>query len=329
VVVVARGTRGARSGIGARLVSARMEGQLRWDGHRTWYRVIGELDPDAVRAPVVVCHGGPGFTHDYVAPIAELHRFGHTCVLYDQLGNGRSEHLPDAGEAFWTPERFERELTALTEHLGIDGRYHVVGQSWGGMLGLEHALRHPAGLLSLVAADTPPSTPDFVEGCNELRATLPADLQAALDRHEAAGSLGADEYRSALEEYAARFVCRVEPWPDGLVASFDAVEDDPTVYLAMAGASDFHAAGTLRDWDVMERLGEVDVPVLLVSGGHDEVRPWAVEKAERRLRDAQWVLFGDASHTPHLEDPERFLEAVEGFLQRAEEPGGEAVRPRA
>jgi L-proline amide hydrolase len=296
-----------------------MEGQLRWDGRRTWYRVVGDLDPDAMRAPVVVCHGGPGATHDYVAPIAELARFGHACVLYDQLGNGRSEHLPDADAAFWAPALFERELTALTEHLGIDGRYHVVGHSWGGMLAFEHALRRPPGLLSLVAADAPASMNDFVEGCNELRATLPLEVQQALDRHEAAGTTEAEEYRRAAEQFTAAFVCRLDPWPDGLVASFDVVDDDPTVYHAMNGPSEFHVVGTLRDWDVTERLGEIAVPVLLVSGGHDEVRPWVVEKAERRLRDAEWVLFEDCSHTPHLEEPERFLDAVAGFLRRVEE----------
>ncbi|HSD77296.1 MAG TPA: proline iminopeptidase-family hydrolase [Solirubrobacteraceae bacterium] len=295
-----------------------MDGELRWDGHRTWYRVVGELDPGAARAPVVVCHGGPGATHDYVAPIAELHRTGRACVLYDQLGAGRSEHLPDADASFWTPELFARELAALVEHLGMDGRYHVVGQSWGGLLAYEHALRHPPGLLSIVAADAPASIPDFAAGCGELRATLPADVQAALDAHEAAGTTRAEEYQRAMEEFYTRFLCRLDPWPDALVASFDAMEKDPTVYAAMNGPSEFHVVGSIREWDVTDRLGEIDVPVLLVSGGHDEVRPWVVEKAERRLRDAEWVLFPDASHTPHLEEPERFLEVVGAFLERVE-----------
>jgi L-proline amide hydrolase len=82
-----------------------MEGHLERNGHRTWYRVVGDLDPAASRAPVVICHGGPGATHDYVAPIAsQLVGSGRTCVLYDQLGNGRSDHLPDADPSFWTVE---------------------------------------------------------------------------------------------------------------------------------------------------------------------------------------------------------------------------------
>ena len=142
-----------------------MEGHLQLGGHRTWYRVVGDLDASAPQAPVIICHGGPGATHDYVAPIADqLQTTGRACVLYDQLGNGRSDHLPDADPSFWTVELFERELTALADHLGIDGRYHVIGQSWGGMLALLHALERPAGLLSVVAADSPSSIPALRRG---------------------------------------------------------------------------------------------------------------------------------------------------------------------
>src|SRR4051794_16828690 len=86
------------------------EGTVEWRGHRTWYRVVGELHPGAHRAPVVIAHGGPGATHDYVEPIAALAgRSGRACVLYDQLGNGRSDHLPDAPADFWSPQLFKDE----------------------------------------------------------------------------------------------------------------------------------------------------------------------------------------------------------------------------
>ena len=88
------------------------------------------LDASAHRAPVILCHGGPGATHDYIAPIAEqLQSTGQASVLYDQLGNGRSDHLPDADPSLWTVDLFERELAALADHLGIAERYHVIGQS--------------------------------------------------------------------------------------------------------------------------------------------------------------------------------------------------------
>jgi L-proline amide hydrolase len=297
-----------------------MEGHLERDGHRTWYRIVGELDPEALRAPVVICHGGPGATHDYVEPIAELHRLGHACVLYDQLGNGRSDHLPDADPSFWTTQLFKDELAALIEHLGIGGRYHVVGQSWGGMLAMDHALDRPPGLVSVVAADSPASAAAFAEGAHALVDTLPPDVAETIERHEAAGTTGDAEYQTAILEFYRRYVCRLDPWPDALVRSFDAMEADPTVYGTMNGPSEFTVIGPLREWDITDRLHEIDVPVLLVSGEHDEVRPDVVQAIHERVRDCEWVLFEDASHTPHLEQPERFLRVVSEFLERAERP---------
>jgi L-proline amide hydrolase len=298
-----------------------MEGFLERNGHRTWYRVVGELDPDGLRAPVVICHGGPGATHDYVAPIAELHRTGRGCVLYDQLGNGRSEHLPDADPSFWTVQLFKDELAALVDHLGIGGRYHVIGQSWGGMLGLDHALDQPPGLLSLVAADSPSDAPAFAAGARKLLGTLPPEAAGAIRRHEEAGTTGSPEYQAAINEFYTRYLCRLDPWPDPLVATFDAVEADPTVYGTMNGPSEFTVTGTIRDWSVTDRLHEITVPVLLVSGEHDEVRPDVVRTMHERLPDSEWALFEDSSHTPHLEEPERFLRAVEAFLERVERAG--------
>jgi L-proline amide hydrolase len=299
-----------------------MEGYLERDGHRTWYRVVGELDPDALHAPVVICHGGPGATHDYVEAIAELHRSGRACVLYDQLGNGRSDHLPDADPSFWTTQLFKDELAALVEHLGIDARYHVVGQSWGGMLAMDHALDHPPGLVAVVAADSPADADAFARGAVALLDTLEPETKATILRHEEAGTTDDPEYQEAVTEFYRRYVCRLDPWPDAFVRSFDAMEADPTVYGTMNGPSEFTVIGTLREWSIVDRLGEIDVPLLLVSGEHDEVRPEVVQVIAERVPGARWELFETSSHTPHLEEPERFLRVVEGFLDEAETPAG-------
>jgi L-proline amide hydrolase len=296
-----------------------MEGHLERDGHRTWYRVVGDLDRRSSRAPVVICHGGPGATHDYVAPIAsQLVGSGRACVLYDQLGNGRSDHLPDADPSFWTVELLERELAALAEHLGIDGRYHVLGQSWGGMLALLHALEHPPGLVSVVAADSPASIAAFVAGANELLDDFPPDIVATIRAGELSGETSTPEFEAAVMEFYKRHVCRLDPWPDEVVRSFAAMESDPTVYATMNGPTEFTVVGAIASFDITDRLGEIDVPVLLVSGEHDEVRPSVVAAAHDRLRDNEWALFEDSSHMPHLEEPERFLSVVSAFLERVE-----------
>src|SRR5436190_19592849 len=205
--------------------------------HETWYRITGELraDDGAAPAPLVVLHGGPGAAHDYLLSLTDLARDGRAVIHYDQLGNGRSTHLPERGADFWTVELFVRELHNLVEALGMAGRHHVLGQSWGGFLAQEYALTQPAGLRSLVIADSAASFPDFVAEANGLRARLPTEVEATLRRHEEAGTTDDPEYEEACMVFYRRHVCRLEPWPPEVAEGFDWIERDPTVYHTMNG----------------------------------------------------------------------------------------------
>jgi L-proline amide hydrolase len=290
------------------------EGRVDWDAGWTWYRVDGDLGADGP-APLVILHGGPGAAHDYVESVAGLaDSSGRPCVLYDQIGCGRSQHLPGAPVEFWTVELFRRELNALLGHLGIEGRYHVLGQSWGGMLGMEHALELPAGLRSLVVANSPASMELWVSETNRLRGLLPVEVQRTLTRHEEAGTTDSDEYEQAVMRFYERHLCRI-PFPDGLQRTFAQLAADPTVYHTMNGPSEFYVIGTLRGWDITPRLADIRVPVLVISGEHDEATPTAVQPLVGALHDVRWELINDASHSTHLERPDLFLKLVETFLK--------------
>jgi len=289
------------------------EGVVEWEGGWTWYRVEGDLAGDDL-APLVVLHGGPGAAHDYLEPVADLAVLtGRACVFYDQIGCGRSQHLPSAPADFWTVELFGRELAAVLGHLGISGRYHVLGQSWGGMLGMEHAVAHPPGLRSLVVANSPASIELWVSEANRLRGLLPREVQDTLTRHEAAGTTDSEEYEQAVMRFYERHLCRI-PFPDCLQRTFAQMVEDPTVYHTMNGPSEFHVIGTLRGWEITSRLGDVRVPVLVISGEHDEATPNVVRPLVSALPTARWEILEGASHSTHLEQPERFLELVGAFL---------------
>jgi len=284
---------------------------MAWNGNETWYSVVGELDSGPT--PVIICHGGPGAAHDYTEPIAELSRFGRGCVLYDQVGCGKSTHLADAPAEFWSPQLFKDELVELTRHLEVADRYAVVGQSWGGMLAMEHALDHPEGLRAIVVADSPASMPLWVEEANRLRKDRPPDVQETLTRHETDGTTDDPAYEEAVRVYYDRHLCRV-PWPDCVQRSFAQMAEDPTVYHTMNGPSEFHCVGSLKTWDITERLPEIDTPTLLVSGRYDEATPHIVQQIHERIPGAQWELFEESSHMPHVEESDAFLTRVEAFL---------------
>ncbi|MFE9878792.1 proline iminopeptidase-family hydrolase [Streptomyces sp. NPDC005784] len=296
------------------------EGVMEWRGHRTWYRVVGPPGRGSGRPALVICHGGPGLTHDYLTSVTELVSTGWTCVLYDQLGSGRSEHHGEVTAEFWTPELFLDELRLLVDHLGVADDFHVLGHSWGGMLALELAVRRPAGLRSIVVADGFASSLTYREEVARLLSELPLDVREPIERHEAAGTTGSPEYQAAVRDFYGRHVCRARPVPDELRRTLRHLGANSTVYEAMMGPSEFTMTGTLRNWDIRDRLDRVRVPVLLVSGRYDEVTPRAVEEIQSGVPRSEWVLFEESSHMPHLEEPARFRTVVETFLARQSDP---------
>ncbi|HTQ70498.1 MAG TPA: proline iminopeptidase-family hydrolase [Acidocella sp.] len=291
------------------------EGYLEGPHGRTWYKVTGQMGGGKV--PLVILHGGPGCTHDYVDAFQDLATAGRAVVHYDQLGNGRSTHLRDKGAAFWTVQLFLDELDGLLMHLGIAGSYDLLGQSWGGMLAAEHAVRQPHGLRRLVIANSPASMKTWVEEANRLRLALPQDVQAALTRNEQAGTIDSAAYHAASEVFYERHVCRVVPMPPEVKRSFDAIAEDPIVYHTMNGPTEFHVTGTLRNWTIESRLHNITVPTLLISGRHDEATPLCVQPYADNIPDVRWRIFEASSHLPHVEEKPACLAAVAEFLDAA------------
>src|SRR5215472_3799428 len=276
------------------------EGYVRILGHRTWYRSVGG-NRDPSRLPLLAIHGGPGATHVTLRPLEALAEGGRQVVFYDQLGCGRSDRPGETVD--WSIALFLHELAAVRRALRLT-RVHVLGHSWGGMLALEHVLAGAEGVRSLVLASTPVNMRQWVHEARHLRSLLPDNVRRTLERHEAEGTTDDGEYVGAMLEYYRRHVCRLEPWPPSVVETMLELFENPVVYRAMNGPSEFHVTGSLRDWGVVGRLEEVRVPVLITSGRHDEATPAIARIAYRGIPGARWTIFDQSAHMPHLEEPE-------------------------
>lgn len=294
-----------------------IEGHAPFGDYLTWYRITGELGSGKV--PLVVVHGGPGCTHDYLDSYSDIAETGRAVIHYDQIGNGRSSHRVDAPGDFWNVALFLAEMDALLAHLGVASRYNLLGQSWGGMLGSEHAVRRPPGLNAFVVANSPSAMSLWVEGCMALRADLPVEARAALDRHEADGNYNHPEFQAASRIFYERHVCRLLPWPDEVVRTFDWVDRDPTVYHTMNGPTEFAVIGTMCDWTVIDRLHQIAAPTLVISGRHDEATPQSVQPFVDHIPGATWTIFENSSHMPHVEEREACMQTVADFLDRYDE----------
>jgi L-proline amide hydrolase len=202
------------------------DGYVPFAGYRTWYRIVGEGEEEG-RLPLLCLHGGPGATWHHMEPYAELAE-GRRLIFYDQLGCGNSSVLEPHDPAMWTMELYVRELDAVREALGLD-RCHVLGHSWGGMLGMAYGITQPEGLASLIVESSPASVPFWLEELERLRAALPPDVEATLRRHEEAGTTESEEYQATMMAFYDRHVCRV-PWPDWLRRTFAGLAENPEVY---------------------------------------------------------------------------------------------------
>jgi len=284
-------------------------GTIPVSGENVWYRICGADRPGI---PLLVLHGGPGAPHDYLTPLAAL-ADTRPVVFYDQLGCGNSDKV--AGTSLLTVERFARELGEVRAALGLE-RVFILGQSWGSMLAVDYLLtQKPAGVQGLVLSGPCLSASRWGADQRAYVDQLPEPSRRAILDNEASGTYAAPEYQDALMEYYRLHVCRLDPWPDLLMRTFDRLAAD--VYGYMWGPSEFTITGTLGAYDRVTRLKEITVPVLFTCGEYDEATPTATAWYRDNLPGSGMIVFEGASHEHHLEKREEYIAVVRAFLDRA------------
>ena len=280
---------------------AEQEGRLAVDtaGHEIYYRLFGSGSET-----LVGLHGGPGAHHVGIQRLGEIAGDGLQVLLYDQLGSGKSD-VPD-DTSLWTVPRFVQELETLRTSLEL-GRMHLYGQSWGGMLALQYVLEHPAGVKSLVLSNTGSSTAEIYRSMTQLKLDLGAETFVRMVVDETKGNLESPEYEERTLQLLARHLRRATPFEIGRsLEEFDEVMTPllaahGPAYLHMWGPHEFLLTGTLADWDVTDRLGEIDAPALIVCGWYDEVDIRCHRILSDGIRDNELVIFGNSSHCIILE----------------------------
>jgi L-proline amide hydrolase len=285
------------------------EGYADFRGYRTWYRIVGNRTNGAV--PLLALHGGPGSTHNYFAPLERL-ADERPVVLYDQIGCGNSDRPTDIE---WTVAVFRDEVDAVRGQLGLE-RIHLLGTSWGGMLAQEHVLSGAEGIVSLTLSSTLANLALWNEEQLKLKAQLPPEVIELLDRHEQAETYDDPEYEEAMGVYFDRHFYR-GPTPRPELEAM-AKGRAPDVYRAMQGPNEWTTTGALKGWDIRDRLHEIDVPTLVVRGRYDMCTEPIARELVEGIRGAREVVLEHSSHTPALEESDRYLAVVGGFIREVE-----------
>jgi proline-specific peptidase len=288
------------------------EGYIPFRGYRTWYRLVGDSE-DAGKSPLICLHGGPGSGHFYLEPLEAL-AHGRRVLFYDQLGCGNSDVPEDL--SIHTVDLYVEELETIRRALSLES-VHVLGHSWGGMLAMQYALRQPTGLRSLILSNSGASMPQWVAEDDTLLAQLPEKVQQTLKKHETAGTTDSEEYKLAGAEFYRRHASlRVRPRP----ACLNRMKGKPGehIYQYMWGPGEWIVSGTLRDWDITDRLNEIDVPTLVLVGRHDHATPALAQSITDGIRGSQMIVFEHSGHHAHLEETVLYLQTVKEFIDRAD-----------
>ena len=210
---------------------------------------------------------------------------------------------------------FRDEVAAVRDQLGLE-RIHLLGTSWGGMLAQEHVLSGATGIVSLALSSTLASIDQWAVEQLKLRAQLPPDVIEVMDRHERAGTYDDPEYERAMDVYFDRHFYR-GPKPRAELERM-AKQKATDVYRAMQGPNEWTTTGALKGWDIRDRLHEIGVPTLVVRGRYDMCTEPIAAMLVNGIPNAREVVLEHSSHTPVLEETDRYLELVSTFQREAE-----------
>jgi len=279
-----------------------------------WVKRVGN-NPDL---KLLILHGGPAMGHDYLdAMDSFLPAAGVEYYQYDQLGSGFSDR-PDDDE-LWTVERYVDEVEQVRSALGLTrDNFCLYGQSWGGILAIEYALRHQANLKCLVISNMMASIPAYnAYADTTLKPELKPEDLALVEQLEAEGRTDDPRYMGILiPGFYEKHILRrpMNQWPFGLMRSLNNV--NAHVYTLMQGPSELGASGRLANWDRFDNLKQIGVPTLVIGAKYDTMDPAHVERMAEELPQGEYAFMPEGSHLAMYDDQERYFEALTAFLRK-------------
>ncbi|MGH6933371.1 MAG: proline iminopeptidase-family hydrolase [Dongiaceae bacterium] len=276
------------------------------EGGRVMVYVYGEGHDE-----IILClNGGPGVASQYMRDTFwVLAERGYRVVVHDQLGTGASDRPEDAG--LWKLRRYVEEVEAVRQASG-GGRVHLLGHSWGGWLGIEHAVSHPDKLKSCIFSSTCANMPLHIQELRRLLSEFGAETLAMVDRLETTGSLSSRLYDAVRTLFYGRHSSR-QAYLAGSTSSSDV---SMQIQVALWGPAEFSATGELATWNRLTDLRRVLVPSLVLVGAYDYLTPRSAELIQSHFPNARLVMFRESGHAPHLDEPEAYFDTVAKFLDR-------------
>lgn len=287
------------------------EGYMPYLGYKTYYRIVGECEGN--KKPLVLVHGGPGSTHNYFEVLDKMAEDGRAIVMYDQIGCGLSStpSRPD----LWNAKTWIEELIELRKYLGLD-EIHLLGQSWGGMLAIQYACEYkPKGIKSYILSSTLPSAKLWEREQRRRIKYLPKEMQEAIAKAEATGDYSSEEYQAAEAEFMLRHCAGIvdENSPECLRRPKVAGRES---YIVGWGPNEFTPTGTLKNFDYLKEIEDIQEPCLITSGVDDLCSPLIAKTMYDKIPNSEWELFEYSRHMPFVEENDKYIDVLTKWLNK-------------
>lgn len=286
-----------------------VEGYMPFMGYKTYYRIVGECQDG--KKPIVLMHGGPGSTHNYFEVLDCIAETGHAVISYDQLGCGNS--FVDGHPELWALETWTNELIALRKYLKLD-ECHILGQSWGGMLAIAYLIdQKPSGIKSAILSSTLPSSALWGQEQHRLLTYLPQEEQDAIAEAEATNDFSKPECSAATAHFM-RLHCAGDVTPDSPECLRRPKKSGTEPYLYGWGPNEYTPQGTLKDFYYTDRLNEIEIPCLIMSGTEDLCTPIIAKTMFDGIKNSKWELYAGCRHMPFVEDHDHYCKVLSEWL---------------
>jgi proline iminopeptidase len=279
---------------------------------RVWTKRVG--NNPAIK--VLLLHGGPGATHEYFEAFdSYFPKAGIEYYYYDQLGSAYSDQ-PDE-PTLWELPRFVDEVEQVRKALKLDkGNFYLYGQSWGGILALEYALKYQQNLKALVISNMVASIPAYNRYAAQV--LMPAMDQKALaevKQLEAKGRYDDPRYEALLmQHFYVDHILRMpaDQWPDPVLRAFAKI--NKKIYIPMQGPSEMGASGKLVNWDRTADLSHLTVPTLAIGARYDTMEPAQMEKIAKGVQKGRYLYCPKGSHLALYDDQQVYMAGLTQFI---------------
>ncbi|MDA8734371.1 proline iminopeptidase-family hydrolase [Flavobacteriaceae bacterium] len=267
---------------------------------------------------VLLLHGGPGANHQYFKifdsyfPNEDIEYY-----YYDQLGSTLSDN-PQI-EDLWTIEHYVDEVEQVRKSLGLNkDNFILLGHSWGGILGIEYALKYQKNLKALIVSNMVPSVPDYNNYAkNVLALQLDQDVLKQIRSYEAVQDYTNENYLKLIHDnYYPKHVMRIPAadWPEDVSNAF--AEINFPIYLKMQGPSEFGIVGdaSLKNWDVTDDLKKLEIPFLSIGAKYDTMDPIQMEWMANEVQNGFYLNCPNGSHMAMWDDTENYFNGLINFI---------------